>query len=158
MRSRLPVSFRNPLLLNRLPKHEVALSSICLFCAPGIQAGLGRAVLLLHVLLLIGSVIWLHLAVAGPGWKVLEGLSHIAGSPRVVLSTGSLGCPHSMMAFLCGSWVWGGSVPSNEGRALKACRPKLTQGHFFILLVKSGHRLAQIQGEERWTSFLRGKH
>lgn len=74
----LQVSFSSLLLLNRLPDHGVVLCGVCLFRGPGIQAGLGWAVLLLHVLLLRGSVIWLHLAVAGLGWKVLEGLTPMA--------------------------------------------------------------------------------
>lgn len=72
----LQVSFSNLLQLNRLPENGVALHSICLFCGSGIQAGLGWAVLLLRVML-TGSLVWFHLAVAGLGWKVLEGISHM---------------------------------------------------------------------------------
>lgn len=73
--------------------------NLLMICGSGVQAGLGWAVLLLHVVW-TGSLTWLHSAVAG-----LEGPRrlHSHGCALVVLRVqvlcnGSLAFPYSMVA------------------------------------------------------------
>lgn len=130
-------------------------ASVNLLVIRGSEFGEGWVILPLHGVL-SRSLGWLHLPVAGLGWKVLEVPLTGLALQVAVLSTGSLGFPHSMVALSSGSRLIRGSVPGGEGRSSEGLVSEVTRGHFCILLVRLGHRPARIQGRRSGLHFLTG--
>lgn len=125
------------------------LSTTSVYSWARLWAGQGWAVLTSYVVL-TGSLIWLHSAVAGLegprrhcscGWSSVQWFS-----PR-----GGLDVLVARWPFYVASGSQEGVLQAAEAETLQAWPPKL----YRVIFVTAGHRPAQIQGEEKWASFLR---